>query len=245
MNWGGGIVNSGGAVTGKKGFQKCPYRAAALEAGEKIYYNGTTCNRGHVDGGRWTSTRCCVKCRVERYKEYKERDPEYLDKMRMAEEIKLIWDPNYRKKKHRKFYDKLLADEEKIEASRGSRRNHYHEKIKTDPIRAQKHRESVRRSRVGKSSHYRGASMYRRAEGLKRIPPWANMEEVREFYKNRPDGYHVDHDIPLCGKHVSGLHVVDNLRYLPISDNCKKSNKFDIDVFSAAETIRIRKLLYG
>jgi len=55
-------------------------------------------------------------------------------------------------------------------------------------------------------------------------PKWANLEKIEEFYKNRPEGYHVDHIIPLNGAYVSGLHVLENLQYLTIEENLKKSN---------------------
>lgn len=65
-----------------------------------------------------------------------------------------------------------------------------------------------------------------RIEKLKRIPPWADKEALKEFYRNCPDGYHVDHIIPLRGKTVSGLHVLENLQYLPAKENMAKGNKF-------------------
>lgn len=58
-----------------------------------------------------------------------------------------------------------------------------------------------------------------------RIPLWADKEAIKHFYANRPDGHHVDHIIPLNGKKVSGLHVIENLQYLPALVNLKKGNK--------------------
>jgi len=52
------------------------------------------------------------------------------------------------------------------------------------------------------------------------------MNKIREIYVNRPEGYHVDHIIPLRGKTVSGLHVENNLQYLPALENMKKHNTF-------------------
>ena len=65
-----------------------------------------------------------------------------------------------------------------------------------------------------------------KAAGLQRIMPWTDMEKISAFYAKCPEGYHVDHIVPLQGEKVSGLHVIDNLQYLTASDNIKKKNKF-------------------
>lgn len=66
----------------------------------------------------------------------------------------------------------------------------------------------------------------RKAGKLKRTPSWVNLKEIEEFYKACPEGYEVDHIIPLNGKNVSGFHILENLQYLTKEENRKKSNKF-------------------
>jgi len=56
-----------------------------------------------------------------------------------------------------------------------------------------------------------------------RVPKFG-QDGIVEFYNNCPEGYEVDHIIPLLGKLVSGLHVVWNLQYLTLHDNRVKYN---------------------
>lgn len=58
-------------------------------------------------------------------------------------------------------------------------------------------------------------------------PKWADLNAIRDFYFNCPEDHHVDHIIPINGKNISGLHVIENLQYLPALDNLKKSNKYE------------------
>jgi hypothetical protein len=58
-------------------------------------------------------------------------------------------------------------------------------------------------------------------------PKWVDEKELVDFYKNRPEGYHVDHIIPIKGKLVSGLHCIENLQYLPAKENLSKNNKYE------------------
>ena len=78
-----------------------------------------------------------------------------------------------------------------------------------------------KKTRMG--SHY---AALRRAAELRATPKWANLKAIAEFYKNCPKGYHVDHIIPLRNKLICGLHVLENLQYLPATENMRKSNRF-------------------
>lgn len=68
----------------------------------------------------------------------------------------------------------------------------------------------------------------RRASKLQRTPAWSDLEAIAIFYLNCPEGYQVDHIIPLQGELVSGLHVLENLQYLIASENRSKSNKYEV-----------------
>lgn len=70
-------------------------------------------------------------------------------------------------------------------------------------------------------------SLKRRADKKMAVPPWADLKEMAEFIAACPDGYDVDHIVPLKGKRVRGFHILENLQYLPASENRRKSNKVD------------------
>lgn len=66
----------------------------------------------------------------------------------------------------------------------------------------------------------------RRADTLRRTPPWVDMNEINRLYiEARERGMEVDHIVPLVHDEVSGLHVVANLRVIPETVNRRKSNK--------------------
>lgn len=75
----------------------------------------------------------------------------------------------------------------------------------------------------------------RQAAKLQRTPMWLSKEQLKEiqaFYvesakltKETGIPHEVDHELPLQGKNVSGLHVPWNLRVVPRSTNRRKGNK--------------------
>lgn len=81
---------------------------------------------------------------------------------------------------------------------------------------------------VDNKSDYIAKDAKRRASKLNATPKWSQDYDIKEFYKNRPDGYHVDHIIPLQSDIVCGLHIINNLQYLPASENLKKGNRLEV-----------------
>lgn len=99
---------------------------------------------------------------------------------------------------------------------------------RTDARNKEYHREYTKNHYYSNKSYYIFKSVTYKARKTQRVPVWADLREIELFYYNRPLGYHVDHIIPLNGRNVSGLHVINNLQYLTAEDNLKKSNKFEI-----------------
>lgn len=70
----------------------------------------------------------------------------------------------------------------------------------------------------------------RNARKLQATVNWG-QEGINDFYQKCPEGFHVDHVIPLQGKYVCGLHVIDNLQYLPALENQQKHNYHESEEF--------------
>jgi hypothetical protein len=82
--------------------------------------------------------------------------------------------------------------------------------------------ESRKRNRPARSAE---CAAYK-ARKAQRTPKWADLEKIKQIYKDCPRGLAVDHIVPLFGRNVCGLHVENNLQYLTKQQNSKKGNKF-------------------
>jgi len=62
------------------------------------------------------------------------------------------------------------------------------------------------------------------AKRKNQTPKDADIKTLQKFYINCPAGYEVDH---ICPVSKGGLHTIENLQYLTVSENRKKSNKLN------------------
>ena len=96
-------------------------------------------------------------------------------------------------------------------------------KLNPDKRKIQRDKETRKRIDSGRAAYTTSKYL---ASRLKRTPKWADLNKIKEFYMNCPEGYHVDHIHPLQGEIISGLHIIENLQYLIASENMSKGNKY-------------------
>lgn len=79
---------------------------------------------------------------------------------------------------------------------------------------------------------YKNASRAKYESRLRKaIPTWADKDQILQLYdvarvlSRGGVQFHVDHEIPLRGKNVCGLHVETNLRVVPWHINLSKGAK--------------------
>lgn len=86
-------------------------------------------------------------------------------------------------------------------------------------------RAATKRHYINNKADYLARNSARRAREKQALPAWTDLRAIRAFYNNRPEGFHVDHIYPLNSDWVCGLHVIENLQYLPAHENLAKGNR--------------------
>lgn len=206
-------------------------RKEASLKGLLFYFTGKPCKFGHSSQRKVQNGECC-ECRDTRFntavyrgihkeaqanaaKAWAQR-PEI--KQVRAEQKRLRYWANY--EKHRASdnkYHNLPHVKEWMKAYKAIPKN-------KDRMNALSRRRLALNPEIGRWKHAR-----RTLAMVTATPFWSEKEEIANFYMNRPDGYQVDHIIPLQSEFVCGLHVIANLQYLTPAENQSKRNKFNPD----------------
>ena len=184
-----------------------------------IYDVGIPCRKGHTTG-RYTVSRKCVQC---------------------AKDAALAWNKanadkaKQHSKKYRESHREQANERNRVwrqaNPDRVARNNLVWQKANWD-----KYLDISASWKRRNRGHVNAKTKERRLSQIQRTPKWLtdqDFTDIKKFYDlahelSQAYGFpwHVDHIIPLKGKTVSGLHVVDNLQVIPGSENSRKGNRF-------------------
>ena len=159
-------------------------------------------------------------------------------------EARKAYQKDYAQRNREKAYQKVKEwreanPEKKLEQDRRYAKKHPDLLIaKTQRWRANNPEKAVESSKKTRKKHaarvLANKAKYR-AVKLRATPIWLNKGHwfeigcvyvYRDALKRVGFNYHVDHIVPLQGKHVSGLHVPENLQVIPATQNRLKNNHY-------------------
>ena len=196
---------------------------------------------------------CCKVRSKTAWDKRRARDPDYSTRKSRERRVKdpekarayaVAWlkaNPEKRKKYHRDFYDKhririLAADKARREANLDL----YLERERASQEKRKDRKEAVARLWRRANPHkIAKVAALRRARIARRTPAWLTVEDFEMMeviyacaqWMTESTGvlHHVDHEIPLKGRRVSGLHVPSNLQVIPASENLRKNNSWSVE----------------
>ena len=179
----------------------------ARSLGLSMYFTGKECIRGHLTA-RYASSKECFFCRKDKNLcpdlKKKQKNASLINKEQLNAKAREKYQLNKNFERVRSFGKWINNKEAMTARTRDWEARNYEKRLAIS-----KANNAIRKHKI-----------------KEQCPKWANKDKIREIYKNCPNGYHVDHIVPLKGKNVWGLHVEHNLQYLTASDNQKKHNKF-------------------
>lgn len=194
-------------------------RAEAVATGVIRFFTGKPCKRGHISeryiwGG-------CIECVKIMQAAWAAKNTDKL----------LEYQRHYRDRLDGR---KAEVDRKRRQANAQRFKDYDHNRYLADPLRYKDARRAGSRRWEKRNPHLVLAKTRRRAAAkLNRTPAWANHDSIGFVYRAAsiakvtwPEfDVEVDHDLPLRGLTVSGLHVHNNLRLMRGTANVQKGNR--------------------
>jgi len=211
-------------------------RKEAIASGAAHYFTGLPCDNGHVDR-RLTSNGQCLSCCREKVARKRQaakaaKAPQPISARKAAQQAGLIRYTSGKPCVRGHVAERFTINGQCVSCCTEAQAL----SLKNNP---EKHRAATRRWQVNNPEKTRAlkrpASANRRASQLKRTLPWltdadfarikVKHAEAAWMTKHTGIRHAVDHVYPLQGKLVSGLHVPQNMRVIPMRENSRKNNK--------------------
>jgi hypothetical protein len=181
-------------------------RKAALADGEKSYFTGSPCVKGHVSARR-SKTGECLECRKLRLVEWRKDNPAKV--------------AVHNQTQYEKFPEELKTRS----------RAYYHANVEKCRASSQRYQKENPHIYAAINAKYKASKLNQTPDWLANDDFWL-IEQIYELAALRTKltglAWQVDHIIPLQGKLVSGLHIPSNLQVIPAKLNRAKSNKYPV-----------------
>ena len=204
-------------------------RAQAKALDLKFYYTGKMCKYEHI-AERYTRTGKCRVCERVNQTIRRRENPE-ISRERDRERYRK--NPQHRLATCKASYEKNKANAIKtVRAWQEANPEKVAEyRRRTKERAAPRDKAKTRQYYEDNKDQWKRHKATRRAKKLDAQPDWVDTRALAEIYTNCPEGYEVDHEVPLNNKLVCGLHVPWNLKPIPKIENRQKSNKFDPETY--------------
>lgn len=194
------------------------------------FFTGKPCKRGHI-AYRLASSGACCECQREANAERYRRNPAAVRARVQAHREAF---PEKVVEQHRNWRAAHIEQERARDKQRflAERDKHIARLRDWNAMNPEKAKERVARWTKANPGKVSAKGARRRAAVLQRTPSWADhdaiagMYELAAAFRRTGMQVEVDHDIPLQGRVVSGLHVAENLQLINSTANKVKSNGF-------------------
>jgi len=169
---------------------------------------------GTKETPQWYADSTCKSCYRKKHRQ------ENKDKYVQRDKVNYEANKEFALERQKQYYDNHT--EECKERSRN------HKKIVGNQRRPGYMAKWRDKNRNKMNQYFRFANAKRRARILQATLSWLTEDhwaQIKAIYESCPEGFQVDHIVPLQGENVSGLHVPWNLQHLTAYENRKKKNK--------------------